>query len=201
MQINRAILSVVLGLLLIFGPSAQAFPGPGEKKAEAKKEGDKKEDGKKHEAKEKEEKDEAGDKGDDDEPTVKLPAAMLKALKAKFPHSEIEEVAIEVEEGQVIFEIELETKGGEYVVSMKADGTILEIERELKPTELPAAVAATLKRDFAGASITKAEEAIVALYEVTVVRKGQPDVEVVLDSGGKIVTKKVVGPEKGKKKD
>jgi hypothetical protein len=116
----------------------------------------------------------------------KLPAAVKKALKRKFPKAEIEKATKEVEDGNTVYEVELEIKDRSVDVSLKADGTILEIEREVPADELPEAVRKKLAARYPKAKIEKAEEITKGedgpvRYEVAITT------EVVLTANGKIV--------------
>ena len=132
----------------------------------------------------------------------KLPPAVVKAIKHKFPDGKIEEAETEVEDGKTTYEVEVETKGGEYTLSLKADGTIEEIEKELAEKDLPAAVAATLKAEYPHAKLKEIEEATKGdkvTYEVHVVQEGKKTLEVVLDAQGKILEKKAAEEKKDEK--
>ena len=119
----------------------------------------------------------------------KLPAAVKKAVKKKFPKAEIDGAAKEVEDGKTTYEVELEVKDRSVNVAMNADGTILEIEREIPFDELPKAVAKKLAAKYPGAKIEKVEEVTKGEdgpvhYEVAITA------EVVLTAKGKIVQAK-----------
>jgi hypothetical protein len=119
-------------------------------------------------------------------PVDKLPAAVLKAIKRKFPKAEIEKATKEVEDGNTTYEIELEIKDHSVDVALKADGTILEIERKIPFDELPKAVKKKLAARFPGAKFEKVEEITKGedgpiRYEVALTT------EVVLTAKGKIV--------------
>src|SRR4051812_25759329 len=70
-------------------------------------------------------------------PVDKLPAAVLKAAKAKFPKAKIEEAAKEVEDGATIYEVSLKVEGQAIDLALKPDGTIVEIEKEVAAATLP----------------------------------------------------------------
>jgi Putative beta-lactamase-inhibitor-like, PepSY-like len=118
-----------------------------------------------------------------------LPSAVKKAIKKKFPKAEIEKAGKEVEDGKTTYEVELEIDDRPVSVVFKADGTILEIEREIPLEKLPAPVKKALAAKYPGAKIEKVE----------VITKGQdgPPVyeiaiktEVVLTAKGKFVESK-----------
>lgn len=122
-------------------------------------------------------------------PIKKLPEAVLKAIKKKFPKAEIEKAAKEVEDGVTTYEVMLEVKDRAIDVALKADGTILEIEKEIPFDEAPKAVKKKLAAKYPGAKIGKIEEVTKGEhgpvhYEVAISQ------EVVLTAKGKIVKAK-----------
>jgi hypothetical protein len=119
----------------------------------------------------------------------KLPAAVKKAIKKKFPKAEIEKASKEVEDGKTIYEVLLEIEDRPVDVAFKADGTILEIEREIPFKELPAKVKKALAARYPQAKIEKVEmvtkgEDGPAVYEIAI------KTEVVLTAKGKFVKAK-----------
>jgi hypothetical protein len=122
-------------------------------------------------------------------PVDKLPAGVRKAVKSKFPKAEIENASKEVDDGETIYEVELEIKDRSVDVTLKADGTILEIEREIPFDEVPKAVKKALAARYPKAKIEKVEEVTKGengqvRYEVAITT------EVVLTAKGKIVKAK-----------
>jgi hypothetical protein len=119
-----------------------------------------------------------------------LPSAIKKAIETKFPKAEIEKAAKEVEDGKTTYEVLLEIDDKPVDVAFKADGTILEIEREIEFESLPARVKKAFKKKYPGAKVEKVEE----------VRKGEGEpanyeiaikTEVVMTAKGKVVKAKV----------
>jgi uncharacterized membrane protein YkoI len=122
-------------------------------------------------------------------PLDKVPAAVLKAVKGKFPGAEIKQAEKEVEEGKTIYEIGLKEDGRNIDVSATEDGTIVEIEKEVAAKDLPRAVADAVKAKYPKGTIKKAEEVAKGektTYEV-IVAEGSKSREVVLDRAGKIL--------------
>jgi hypothetical protein len=123
--------------------------------------------------------------GEEEISVKKLPKAVLKAVKEKFPKAEIIGAAKEVEGGKTTYEVLLKAKGRGIDVAMKADGTILEIEKEVSVDELPKAVKKALSAKYPNAKIAKVEvltkgEGGPVNYEVSLTT------EVVLSAKGKI---------------
>lgn len=115
----------------------------------------------------------------------KLPAAVKKAVGRKFPDAKIRAAAKEVEGGKTTYEVMLTDEGHSIDVALKADGTILEVEREIAVSKLPNAVARTLSKKYPGAKIERAEalirgeegpttyEVVVGGNEIVLTAKGQ----------------------------
>lgn len=120
-------------------------------------------------------------------PVEKLPEAVLKVVKAKYPQAKIDEASKEVEDGVTTYEVELKHEGRGVELTLKADGTIVEVEKEVAAETLPEAVKAALTAKYPNEKIKKAEEVTKGetgpvLYEVEIGKA-----EVVLDAQGKIV--------------
>jgi hypothetical protein len=124
--------------------------------------------------------------GEEEIPVKRLPKAVIKAVKARFPKAEIKGAAKEEEDGKTTYEVMLKVKGRAVDMALKADGTILEIEKEVPVDELPKAVKKALAARHPKAKIAKAEvltkgEHGPALYEIAITS------EVVLSAEGKFV--------------
>jgi hypothetical protein len=119
----------------------------------------------------------------------KLPSAVLQAIKRKFPNAEIKKATKDVEGGTTTYEVKLQIKDRPIDVALKADGTVLEVEKEVPIDELPEAVKKKLAVQYPAAKIEKAEEVTKGengpiRYEVTITT------EVVLTRKGEIVQAK-----------
>ena len=116
----------------------------------------------------------------------KVPKAVMKAFKAKFPKAEIKAAIKEEEDGETVFEIESTLKGKTLDAVLTAEGEFVAIEREIDEDDLPPKVAKALAAKFPRAEIAKIEA-------VTKGKKGKPiyeialKVEIVLDAKGKAV--------------
>jgi Putative beta-lactamase-inhibitor-like, PepSY-like len=123
-------------------------------------------------------------------PLERVPAAVMKAVKDKFPGATIREAEKEEEDGQTLYELELIYEGHKYEVTVKADGTITEIEKQIKPADLPKAVSRALKAKYPRAKIVKAAEVTKGAkktFEVIVETADEKTLEVVLDHSGNIL--------------
>jgi Putative beta-lactamase-inhibitor-like, PepSY-like len=126
-------------------------------------------------------------RADDEKVSVKsLPAAVKKAIEKKFHKAEIEKATKEVEDGETTYEVMLEVDDHPVDVALKADGTILEIERTIPFNKLPAGVKKALEAKYPGAQIEKVEAVTKGedgpeVYEIAI------KTEVVFDAKGKVV--------------
>jgi uncharacterized membrane protein YkoI len=122
-------------------------------------------------------------------PLDKVPAAVLKAVKEKFPKGEIKEAAKEVEDGKTTFEVTLKEAGHNIDVAVKEDGTIVEIEAELSVSDLPKVIVDAVKARYPKGTIKKAEAVTVGdkkTFELHVA-DGDKKRELVIDPNGKVV--------------
>jgi hypothetical protein len=118
----------------------------------------------------------------------KVPKPVLKAFQDKFPKANITAAIREVEDGKTLYEIESTQNGLGIDAVLKPDGEFVEIEKEVKPTDLPPAVTAAVESKYPKAKVKKAEEVIKggkSLYEVTVETADGKSAEVVVDKNGK----------------
>ncbi|HZW30293.1 MAG TPA: PepSY-like domain-containing protein [Isosphaeraceae bacterium] len=135
--------------------------------------------------------------GEEEVPVDKLPAAVKKAIKAKFPKAEIEEATREVEDGTTTYEVKLEVNDRSIDIALKANGTILEVEKEIPFSKLPKAVKKALAARYPQAKIQKVEEVTKGkdgplLYEIAI------QAEVVLTAKGKAVHERAKPAAKAK---
>lgn len=122
-------------------------------------------------------------------PLDKVPAAVMKAVKDKFPKAEIKEASKEVEDGVSKFEVALKDAGRNVDMTMKEDGTVLEVEKEIAEADLPKAVADAFKAKYPKGKLGMAEEVSKegkTLYELHF-KDGEKTKEAVYDPAGKLV--------------
>lgn len=120
----------------------------------------------------------------------KLPAPILAAFQAAYPHATIKSVTPEKEDGKVVWEVESVDNGLGRDLVYDQDGTVVEVEEELPTAELPAPVTAAIKAHFPGATITKGEKVtrgVTISYELEL--KGATTKGVELTPDGKPVSK------------
>ena len=120
-------------------------------------------------------------------PIDKIPAAIMKTVKEKFPKAKIIKADKEVD-GKTVFELEMTEDGKSVDVNFTPEGKILVIEREIDAAKLPKAVSAAVTKKHPQGKITKVEEVTendVVSYEVFVTDGGK-DFELAIDADGKI---------------
>ena len=86
-----------------------------------------------------------------------LPAPILAAFKAAYPHAILKAAAEENEDGKVVWEVESTEGGLGRDLLYTPDGSVVEIEEEVKSAQLPAPVAAAVKAQYPAARIVKGE--------------------------------------------
>lgn len=121
-------------------------------------------------------------------PTSELPAAVAAAVKTTCPDGTIHEVEMEKKDGKVEYEVELMVGKKSCDLKIAADGTVLEIEKQMDLSELPEAVQNTIAL-FEGAEIEKIEQVQedgATSYEV-VVELDDEEFELELSKDGKIL--------------
>jgi hypothetical protein len=155
-----------------------------------------------------------GARADEEKVALKdVPKAVLDAVKAKFPKAEIKHAAKEVEDGETLYEIETELDEHDVDLTLKANGTIVEIEKEIAVKDLPKPVADAIAAKHPKAKVEKAEEIVefedgkeMKSYEVAV-EVGEKDMELKITPDGKILKAKELEEdddeknEKGEKDD
>src|SRR6476646_2394851 len=90
---------------------------------------------------------------------AQLPKAVSEAVKARFPGLEYTSITKETEaDGSVVFDIELTQKGRKFETDVKADGTLLEIEKEVAQKDWPKPLQATVETKFPKATVKEVLE-------------------------------------------
>lgn len=118
----------------------------------------------------------------------KLPAAILSAFQAAYPHATIKAAAPEKENGKVVWEVESVENGIGRDLVYEPDGTVVEVEEEVTTSQIPAAVVAAVKGQYPSATISKGEKVTrgaTVQYELQL--KGAPRRSIELTPQGKPV--------------
>jgi hypothetical protein len=130
--------------------------------------------------------------GDEEKvPLDKLPQKVVDAVKTKFPDGRMIKASKEKEDNETIYEVALKDKDQNIDVSLKEDGTIIDIEKEIKIKDLPKVVTDALEGKYPKATHKKAEEVIkkdkLEYYEVVVETAEKKKFEVQVSPEGKIL--------------
>jgi hypothetical protein len=129
------------------------------------------------------------------------PAAAKSAFAAKFPGAQKVKWSVE-KPGE--FEVEFTMNKVESSALFDATGKFLEAETEIKQSELPQAVQATIAKDFAGYKLDEIEKSTdtnsVVSYEMEAV-KGKEKLELGFDANGKLLSKEPLKKEKEEEKN
>jgi hypothetical protein len=121
-----------------------------------------------------------------------LPTAVLSAFEKAYPKAVIRGLSKEEENGKTFYEIESLDGKTHRDLLYSPDGTVAEIEQAVAVNDLPAAVKATVSKNFPKGKILKSERLTrdtVTEFEV-VISSGKAKHEVVLDPAGNIVKTK-----------
>jgi hypothetical protein len=73
-------------------------------------------------------------------PLDKIPKKVKAAVESWFPDAKITSAAKEKADEGIVYDIELTHKGRKYEMDIKADGTVIEIEKEIALKDVPEAV-------------------------------------------------------------
>jgi uncharacterized membrane protein YkoI len=87
-----------------------------------------------------------------------VPKKVMDPVNHRFPGAEVTGVEKETENGNVVYDFELKHKGRKYEMDVKEDGTVMEIEKEVKGKEVPAAVTTAVQAKYPKAKIKEVME-------------------------------------------
>jgi Peptidase propeptide and YPEB domain len=122
---------------------------------------------------------------------VTMPAAIDAAFRKAYPTAIVKAVSKEKEGGKDVYEVESVDNGKGRDLIYTPDGTVVEVEEELRAADVPSAVAASIAARYPKATITKREKVTRGgdvSYEVQL--KGAGVGEAVLSSTGKWIEPK-----------
>src|SRR6266704_908482 len=120
----------------------------------------------------------------------KVPTAVMASVNTRFPGANIDSVEKETENGAVVYDLEFKHQGRKYEMDVKEDGTVMEIEKEIKAP--PAAVSKAIQSKYPGATIkevmekntVKGKQETPDSYEVTITTADGKSKEVVVALDG-----------------
>jgi len=124
----------------------------------------------------------------------KLPPKVADAVKARFPGAMITQVTKELENGVVVYDIEMTRAGKKHEMDCKEDGTLIDLQNEVPSTELPAGAADAIKKKHPGSTIKEVGEILVAKdgketkdhFEVIIETAEKKEVELTIKLDGTI---------------
>jgi uncharacterized membrane protein YkoI len=125
----------------------------------------------------------------------KLPQKVKDALKARFPGATITMATKATENGEVIYDIEMTRDGRKHEMDCKEDGTLVDIENQIDPKDLPAAVSTAVKAKYPNCTIKEVMEVLVVKdkketrdhFEVIIDTADKKEVEMAVAVDGKII--------------
>jgi uncharacterized membrane protein YkoI len=137
----------------------------------------------------------------------KLPKAVKDAIKDRFPDADITAAEKEIENGKVVYDIELKSKGKKYEMDIEENGTILQIEKEIAAKDLPEGVTKAIEAKYPKSKIkevmevsnVKDKKETPAHYEVIIVTADKKEQEIEVSLDGKTI--KEEGAAKEPKKE
>ncbi len=118
-----------------------------------------------------------------------IPAAVLKAFEAQYPHATITGQSIETELGKQLYEIESTDGKVDRDLLYTPSGKVVETEESLPPGKLSEAMKSSLAKEYPDGKIMKAEKVTreaKTSYEIQV-QVGTKTREVTLDASGEVV--------------
>ncbi len=132
------------------------------------------------------------DDDDGDEEKIPLDQVPVKAREALLKHARgatITEVEREKERGVVLYEAQWKADGREHEAKVTASGELVELEEEVDPNQVPAAVKATAAEKFPAGAKLEYEKKMIVLYEIEAKIDGK-EREVLISPTGKVLGKK-----------
>jgi hypothetical protein len=147
--------------------------------------------------------------GEEKVPLDKLPEAVTKAVKKRFPKAELIEASKETEGTKVEYEVTIKDNGVKMDVTFDPDGTLTLIEKTIAQKDLPKAVTDALEAKYPKATYSICEEVIkvtagkekLDFYEVVLTTAEKKSWEVKVSPEGKITGTEEKTGEKEEKKE
>ena len=121
----------------------------------------------------------------------KVPKAVLKAVKDKFPKAKIISASTEKENDKTVYEIQIKNEGKSADVTVTPEGKITTVETTIPYKELPKVVAEAFEKKYPRATVKRTEEVgdgdKVTHYELLIVTSDKKTLEVEFDTKGKFI--------------
>jgi hypothetical protein len=122
----------------------------------------------------------------------KLPPKVAQAVKSRFPGATIVKATKEMEDGHVVYDIEMIRSGKKHEMDCREDGTIVDIQNEIPASDLPPAAQNAIKAKYPGSKIKEVGEILVVNngqekrdhFEVLIETAEQKEVELTVSLDG-----------------
>ena len=124
-----------------------------------------------------------------------LPKLVVDAIRKEVPEGVLRQAKKEMEDDQPVFDVDGTVKGLDFDMKVTPEGTVIEVNRELKAENLPTAITESLKQTAAGATIRGIERQWAkgrTIYEIKLTAEGRKltlefaeDGKLVRQKGGK----------------
>lgn len=108
-----------------------------------------------------------------------IPPRIMQTVNARLPGAAISSAEKETEDGNVVYDLEMTQKGLKYEMDVKEDGTLMEIEKEIKNPA--AAVTKAVKAKYPDGQI----KIVMEVNKVEGKKETPQNYEVTLTTGGK----------------
>lgn len=108
-----------------------------------------------------------------------LPPQIVKTVQQRLPGADIKSAEKETEDGAVVYDLEMTQKGLKYEMDVKEDGTLVEIEKEVKKPA--SAVMQAVMKKYPGAQI----KIVMEVNKVEGKKETPQNYEVTFTAGGK----------------
>ncbi len=123
-----------------------------------------------------------------------VPAAAIAAFEKAYPNATMKSYSTEQHKGKISYEIESIDGSTHRDVEYSSQGELLEIEEDIKPSDLPAKVSQAITKKYAGCEIVSAEKKIKGdqtqtMYKVKLIQD-KAKIEVRVNSEGEFVASK-----------
>jgi uncharacterized membrane protein YkoI len=118
-----------------------------------------------------------------------VPAAVIAAFEKAYPKATVKDYSMEQSHGKTFYEIESVDGSVKRDLEYSAQGDLLEVEEELKPSDLPQEVSLAVAKKYAGGTIESAEKKIkdgTTVYEVKMIQD-KAKIEVLVNPQGEII--------------
>jgi predicted ATP-binding protein involved in virulence len=117
-----------------------------------------------------------------------IPSAVISAFEKSYPNATVKSYSREKRSGKTVYEIESMDGQTRRDLIYSTDGTALEIEERISPSDLPDSVKQAIDKEYPKSKIKSAERLTKGTsieYEV-VIKRGKKSLEVVFDESGKV---------------